>query len=239
MDPNARPESLSVVYIEDDLKLARLTARYLESHGVRVLLAGDAVEGAAAVMRTRPDVILLDLMLPGMDGIALCAELRQRLDTPIIMITARGEENDRVAGLESGADDYVTKPFSARELLARIRAQARRAQGKLGPTSTLLVVGALQLDPVARTAQLAGQRLELTSYEFGLLFALAERAGKILTRESLVDLVRGSAEEAFERSVDVHVSHLRRKLGDDPRSPRLLKTVRGVGYVLTVEDTSP
>jgi DNA-binding response OmpR family regulator len=239
MDSAPPTESLSVVYIEDDCKLARLTARYLESHGLRVLLASDANEGLATVMRFRPTVVLLDLMLPGMDGLTACRELRARVDTPIIMITARGEEADRVLGLEGGADDYMTKPFSARELLARIRAQARRAQGKAGPTSTTLTVGELTVDAVARTALLSGQRLELTSYEFSLLLALVERVGTVLTREHLVDLVRGSAEEAFERSVDVHVSHLRRKLGDDPRAPRLLKTVRGVGYVLTVEGSTP
>jgi len=225
-------ESISVVYIEDDERLASLTARYLESHGVRVTLATDARDGIAKVLRERPDAILLDLMLPGLDGLEACRQLRSRVDTPILMVTARGEEVDRVMGLEGGADDYIPKPFSSRELLARVRAQVRRARGLSGPASSLLRVGALVVDVAAMRATLEGRELALTTYEFMLLRALVERAGRVLTREQLVDLVRGNADEAFERSIDVHVSHLRHKLGDDPRSPRLLKTVRGVGYLL-------
>lgn len=224
--------SASIVYIEDDEKLARLTARYLESHQVRVTVATDPREGIAAVFRERPDVVLLDLMLPGMDGFEVCQKLRARVDTPIIMLTARGEEADRVMGLEGGADDYMAKPFSARELLARIRANVRRARGQVGPAAERYVIaGALTIDPGARSAIYGGTSLSLTTYEFDLLYALAERAGRVLTREQLMDIVRGCADEAFDRSIDVHISHLRRKLGDDPRSPKIIKTVRGIGYV--------
>jgi DNA-binding response OmpR family regulator len=235
MVPTEREESTSVVYVEDDQKLARLTAKYLESHGLRVTLASDPREGLACVLRERPDVILLDLMLPGIDGLELCRQLRARLDTPIIMVTARGEEADRVLGLEGGADDYIAKPFSSRELLARIRAQSRRARGKVGPSSGSVSVGPLVIDPGARRATLRGVDLALTTYEFDLLRVFAEREGRVLTREQLVELVRGSPDEAFERSIDVHVSHLRKKLGDDPRNPRSLKTVRGVGYLFTAD----
>ena len=228
-------ESMTVVYIEDDEKLARLTARYLESHGVRVTVAGDGREGLACVLRERPDVILLDVMLPGADGLEVCRQLRSRVDTPILMVTARGEEADRVMGLEGGADDYIAKPFSSRELLARVRAHGRRARGRMGPPVERIEVGAVVIEPVARRAVQAGVELALTTYEFDLLRVLAERAGRVLTREQLVDLVRGSADESFDRAIDVHVSHLRRKLGDDPRNPRLLKTVRGIGYVFTGE----
>jgi DNA-binding response OmpR family regulator len=225
-------EPISIVYIEDDVRLASLTGRYLESHGVRVTLASDAYDGIAKVLRERPDVILLDLMLPGTDGLNACRELRSRIDTPIIMVTARGEEVDRVLGLEGGADDYIAKPFSSRELLARIRAQARRARGQSGPSQGVLRVGALVIDSASRSASIDGKDLALTTYEFTLLRVLAERAGRVLTREQIIDLVRGSAEEAFDRSIDVHVSRLRQKLGDDPRNPKLLKTVRGIGYML-------
>ncbi|XXT74945.1 response regulator transcription factor [Sorangium sp. So ce726] len=226
----------SIVYIEDDEKLARLTARYLESHNVRVTLVTDPREGIASVLRERPDVVLLDLMLPEIDGFEVCQKLRARVHTPIIMVTARGEEADRVMGLEGGADDYIPKPFSARELLARIRAQARRARGLAGPTAERqLVAGSLTIDPSARRATLRGEDLSLTTYEFDLLYVLAGRAGRVLTREQLVDLVRGSADEAFDRSIDVHVSHLRKKLGDDPKSPRIIKTVRGIGYVFAID----
>jgi DNA-binding response OmpR family regulator len=235
MVPTEREESTSVVYVEDDQKLARLTAKYLESHGLRVTLASDPREGLACVLRERPDVILLDLMLPGIDGLELCRQLRARIDTPIIMVTARGEEADRVLGLEGGADDYIAKPFSSRELLARIRAQSRRARGKVGPSSGSVSVGPLVIDPGARRATLRGVDLALTTYEFDLLRVFAEREGRVLTREQLVELVRGSPDEAFERSIDVHVSHLRKKLGDDPRNPRSLKTVRGVGYLFTAD----
>ncbi|WP_433926427.1 response regulator transcription factor [Sorangium cellulosum] len=236
----AERSAASIVYIEDDEKLARLTARYLESHNVRVTVATDAREGIACVLRERPDVVLLDLMLPEIDGYEVCQKLRARVDTPIIMVTARGEEADRVMGLEGGADDYIAKPFSARELLARIRAQARRARGLSGPAAErLLVVGALTIAPAARRATLDGVELSLTTYEFDLLHALAGRAGRVLTREQLVDLVRGSADEAFDRSIDVHISHLRKKLGDDPRSPRIIKTVRGIGYVFAVDAADP
>jgi DNA-binding response OmpR family regulator len=153
---------------------------------------------------------------------------------PIIIVSARGEEADRVLGLEMGADDYLIKPFSARELLARIRAQVRRARGQVGPTTpTLLRVGSLLLDPARLEASLDGRPVPLTAYEFALLRVLAERAGRILSREQLLDLAKGSAEESFDRSIDVHISRLRQKLSDDPKNPRLLKTIRGAGYMLT------
>jgi DNA-binding response OmpR family regulator len=228
-------ETISVVIVEDDDRLARLTARYLESHGVVVTIAADGPSGITTVMQERPNVVLLDLMLPGMGGLDVCRELRARIDTPIIMVTARGEEADRVMGLEGGADDYIAKPFSSRELLARIRAHARRARGAVGPAKKELRLGRFVIDVESMHATLDGASLVLTTYEFMLLRALAERAGRVLSREQLVDIVRGSAEEAFDRSVDVHVSHLRAKLGDDPRNPRLIKTVRGVGYMLAVD----
>jgi DNA-binding response OmpR family regulator len=228
-------EPTSIVYIEDDEKLARLTAKYLETHGVHVVVTGSARDGIERVLRDRPDVVLLDLMLPGIDGFEVVRQLRARVDTPIIMVTARGEEADRVMGLEGGADDYIAKPFSSRELLARVRAHARRARGRAGPASGRLVAGPLAIDPVARTVTLAGEELVLTTYEFDLLRVFAERSGRVLTREQLVDLVRGSADEAFDRSIDVHVSHLRKKLGDDPRSPRIIKTVRGIGYLFAAD----
>jgi len=230
-------EIIRVVLVEDDDRLAKLTARYLESHGIRVTICGDGREAVGVVTQERPDVVLLDLMLPGMSGLEVCRELRTRIDTPILMVTARGEEADRVMGLEGGADDYIPKPFSSRELLARIRAHARRARGGTGPSKKHLSVGPIVIDPESMGATLDGQKLVLTTYEFMLLRALAERAGRVLTREQLVDIVRGSAEEAFDRSVDVHVSHLRAKLGDDPRNPTLIKTVRGVGYMLALERT--
>lgn len=176
-------------------------------------------------------------MLPGINGLVVCRELRSRTDTPIIMVTAHGDETDRVIGLEGGADDYIAKPFSSRELLARIRAHARRARGAAGPQRKELRLGRLTIDTEAMHATLDGASLVLTTYEFMLLRALADRAGRVLSREQLVDIVRGSAEEAFDRSIDVHVSHLRAKLGDDPRNPRLIKTVRGVGYMLAVEQS--
>jgi len=225
-------QPIHVLYVEDDDRLARMTSRYLESHGVRVTWASEGRAALTEVLRERPDVVLLDVMLPGMNGFELCKEIRQRLDTPVIMVTALTEEDDRVVGLEGGADDYLTKPFSSRELLARIRAQVRRATGNVGPKAETIEVGGLRLEPKTMRVWLDGTELALTSYEFSLLRALAERAGQVLTREKLVDLVRGSAEEAFDRSVDVHVSHLRQKLGDDPRHPRILKTIRGVGYML-------
>lgn len=229
-------ESLSIVYVEDDERLARFTSQYFESHGVEVRLVsrGDAV--LAEVLRKRPDVVLLDLMLPGTDGLEICRKLRERMDVPVIMVTARIEEADRVMGLEGGADDYVTKPFSSRELLARIRAHARRARGKAGPPAAHIEVGDLVVDAAAMTATLRGKRLALTTYEFALLRVLAERAGRVLGRETLLELVHGSSEEAFDRSIDVHISRLRHKLEEDPKNPSLLKTIRGAGYMLAPDD---
>jgi DNA-binding response OmpR family regulator len=226
----------SIVYIEDDTKLARITAKYLETHGYRVWVVASAREGIACVLREQPDVILLDLMLPELDGFEVCRLLRARVETPIIMVTARGEEADRVMGLEGGADDYIAKPFSSRELLARIRAHTRRARGRIGPAAVgSLRAGPISIDVATRRVRKDGDEVTLTTYEFDLLRAFAERPGRVLTREQLVDLVRGSADEAFERSIDFHISHLRKKLGDYPRSPHLIKTVRGVGYLLAID----
>jgi DNA-binding response OmpR family regulator len=228
--------TLTALLVEDDARLAALTREYLQGHGVVVEVAGDGRRGLEEALRGRWDVVLLDLMLPGMPGLDVCREIRARSDMPIIVLTARGEEADRVMGLELGADDYLAKPFAPRELLARIRAVTRRAQGRAGPALRAVKVGALHIDPGARRATLRGKELSLTAYEFALLRALAERAGRVLSREQLMELARGSADDAFDRSIDVHVSRLRHKLGDDPKRPRLLKTVRGSGYVLAAEE---
>ncbi|WP_050727599.1 response regulator transcription factor [Vulgatibacter incomptus] len=237
--PVGAEPAVTALLVEDDEKLARLLSGYLGGHGIVVSWLADGEKGLREALARRYDVILLDLMLPGRDGLEICRELRSRSDVPVIFLTARGEEADRIIGLELGADDYLAKPFSPRELLARIRALVRRARGQAGPALRVVEVGSLRLDPAARSARLRGADLELTSYEFTLLHALAERAGRVLSREQLLDLAKGSAEEAFDRSIDVHVSRLRHKLGDDARSPRWLKTVRGVGYVLAASEDAP
>jgi DNA-binding response OmpR family regulator len=235
MDPVTNEPTLHVLLVEDDRKLADLTREYLTGHGVVVTHLADGKAALDEALRNRFDAVLLDLMLPGLDGLAVCRELRGRSDVPILVITARGEEADRVMGLEMGADDYLAKPFSPRELLARLRAVTRRAKGRAGPSTATIRVGGLAVDPAARRAVLDGRELALTGYEFDLLRALVERAGRVLTREQLMEFAKGSAEEAFDRSIDVHVSRLRQKMGDDPKRPRLIKTVRGAGYLLAGE----
>lgn len=224
---------IRVVYVEDDDRLARLTTQYLQSHRVEVHIVTRGDQVVTEVLRVRPDVVLLDLMLPGTDGIDVCRQLRSRTDVPIIMVTARTEEADRVLGLEGGADDYVPKPFQSRELLARIRAQARRARGESGPRPERLVVGNLVIDANTMQVTVGGEPISLTTSEFALLHALAQRAGRVLGREQLLQLLHGSPDEAFDRSIDVVVSRLRHKIEPDPRSPRMLKTIRGAGYMLT------
>lgn len=228
--------SIKVLLIEDDERLAQLTARYLESHAVLVSIASTGTEGQAEALRRQYDCIVLDVMLPGRDGIEVTRELRARTDVPIVMVTARTEEADRVLGLEVGADDYMPKPFSPRELLARIRATVRRVRGQAGPAQQMVQVGGLVLDPQKMTVTLDGTPVDVTAYEFSILRALAQRPGRVLSREQLLDLAKGSAELSFDRSIDVHVSRLRAKLGDDSRNPKILKTVRGAGYLLAGGD---
>ena len=235
MRPVSTDPALTALLVEDDVRLAALTADYLGGHGVVVTRAADGVAGLEEALRHPYDVVLLDLLLPGKDGLDVCRELRSRSDVPIIVLTARGDAADRVLGLEIGADDYVSKPFSPRELLARIRAVVRRARGQVGPKVKPVRVGDLALDPGARRATVSDREITLTGYEFSLLYALASRPGRVLSREQLIDLAGGNPDEAFDRSVDVHVSRLRHKLGDDPKNPRMLKTVRGAGYMLATE----
>ncbi|HET9622768.1 MAG TPA: response regulator transcription factor [Kofleriaceae bacterium] len=229
---------IRVVYVEDDDRLARLTTQYLTSHRVEVHVVTRGDQAVAEVLRVRPDVVLLDLMLPGADGLDVCRQLRTRTDVPIIMVTARTEEADRVLGLEGGADDYVAKPFQSRELLARIRAQARRARGESGPRPERIVVGTLVIDTTTMQTAVAGKAIPLTTSEFALLHALAQRAGRVMGREQLLQLLHGSTDEAFDRSIDVVVSRLRHKLEADPRNPKMLKTIRGAGYMLTPGDAA-
>jgi DNA-binding response OmpR family regulator len=234
---NAESE-IRVVYVEDDERLARLTTQYLKSHRVEVHLVNRGDLAVAEVLRVRPDVVLLDLMLPGTDGLDVCRQLRSRTDVAIIMVTARTEEADRVLGLEGGADDYVPKPFQSRELLARIRAQARRARGEAGPRPERIELGTLVIDTTTMQVTVGGKPISLTTSEFALLHALAQRPGRVLGREQLLQLLHGSSDEAFDRSIDVVVSRLRHKVEDDPRNPRMLKTIRGAGYMLTPSDAS-
>jgi len=233
VEPTTYAEApIKVLYVEDDQRLATLTVRYLEGSGLHVTWVTTGPQAIAEVARRQFDVILLDLMLPGRDGMDVCRELRTRVDVPIIMVTARKDEVDRVLGLDAGADDYVTKPFSSRELVSRVRAIVRRARGLVGPQLKSIRIGAITIDPVRMRVTIGGRKVELTGYEFALLKVLAERTGRVLSREQLLDLAKGGAEEAFDRSIDVQISRLRQKLGDDARQPRYLKTIRGSGYVL-------
>jgi DNA-binding response OmpR family regulator len=223
--------AIRVLLIDDDSRLQELTASYLEQNGVSVATASDGKMGLSTLEGGTFDAVLLDLMMPGIDGIEVCRRIRQKSNIPIVMLTAKGDETDRVVGLELGADDYVSKPFSPRELLARLRAVLRRARPDVA--SELLRVGDIVVDVPGRLVTVAGKPIELTGIEFDVLVALVRRAGRVVARDALLSEAGRGDVVVGERTVDVHVSHLRQKLGDDPRSPRIIKTVRGVGYVLT------
>jgi DNA-binding response OmpR family regulator len=223
---------------EDDEKLARLVREYLERHSIRVRRVSNGVDATTESQRGDVDVVLLDLMLPLRGGLEVCQMIRAVSHIPIVIVTARTDVEDRVYGLELGADDYITKPFEPRELVARLQAVVRRARGRAGPSEKVLRLGRLVLDAGAYRATLDDAELSLTSDEFALLRVLAERAGHVLGREQLLELTKGNAEDAFDRSIDVRISRLRQKLEADPRRPQLLKTVRGVGYVLVADTDS-
>ncbi|HEY8153538.1 MAG TPA: response regulator transcription factor [Myxococcota bacterium] len=218
-----------ILLIEDDERLAAMLVEYLGEAGLEVTACGDAASGLARVARGGVDALVLDVMLPDLDGFEVCRRVRAGSDLPILMLTARGEETDRIVGLELGADDYLAKPFSPRELLARLRAILRR---RAAPArGACLRFGRLEIDRDARTLKLGGEPRALTSHQFELLWALAQNAGRVLSRERLMELVRGESLEAFDRSIDVHISRIRAAIEDDPAHPRRVLTVRGVGYV--------
>ncbi len=218
-----------VLLIEDDTRLAEMVSEYLGEAGFRVSVAGSGLAGLERLAREPFDALVLDLMLPDMDGLELCRQLRAKSDTPVLMLTARGDATDRIVGLEIGADDYLPKPFEPRELLARLRAILRR---NIHPKKNqTLRFGRLEIDRDARTVRLDGEARALTGFQFALLVALAENAGRVLSRELLMDLLKGEPLEAFDRSIDVHVSRLRAAIEDDPKKPRRIITVRGAGYV--------
>ena len=225
--------SLRVLHIDDDARFAELVAKYLAQNGIQVVHAGDGGRGLAALDGTF-DAVLLDVMMPGLDGLEVVRRIRAKSNVPVLMLTAKGDETDRVVGLELGADDYLAKPFSPRELLARLRAVLRRAQPDA--VSAQIAVGDIAIDTTAREVRRDGQRVDLTALEFDLLVTLARRAGRVISREALLAQAGRDDVSVDERAVDVHISHLRRKLGDDARAPKRIRTVRGVGYVLVRDD---
>jgi len=219
-----------ILMIEDDERLAGMVAEYLGAAGFRVTHRPEALPGLDLLPREPFAALILDVMLPDLDGFEVCRRVRAGSDMPILMLTARGDAMDRVVGLELGADDYLPKPFEPRELLARLRAVLRRrAPGGRGDPP--LRFGRLEIDSGAREARLDGEPRPLTGYQFELLLALARNAGRVLSREALMDQVKGEALEAFDRSIDVHVSRIRAAIEDDPKHPRRIITVRGAGYV--------
>lgn len=227
--------ALRALLIDDDARLAELLTGYLRDHDVSVVAARDGASGLDELSRGTYDLVLLDVMMPGMDGLDVLRRIRDRSSIPVLMLTARGDETDRVVGLELGADDYVPKPFSPRELLARIRAVLRRAHPDA--TSERLALGGVEVDVHARAARVDGSPVELTGLELDILVALMRRAGRVVPRDALLSEAGREDVVVGERTVDVHISHLRKKLGDDPRSPSRIRTVRGVGYVFVRDAT--
>jgi two-component system, OmpR family, phosphate regulon response regulator OmpR len=217
-----------VLIIDDDAKLAEMLVEYLNARGFAAEARGDARSGASAFQERGADAVILDVMLPDGDGFEVCRRLRAASDVPVLMLTARGEPTDRIVGLELGADDYLPKPFDPRELLARLRAILRRRAPRSGE---VLRFGTLEIDVDARVVRRDGRPRPLTSYQFDLLLALARNAGRAVSRDSLMERVKGENLEAFDRSIDVHVSRIRAAIEDDPRHPKRILTLRGVGYL--------
>ena len=225
--------------IEDDARLAHMVQEYLGQSGFEVTHAPDGEQGLSQLPLVQPDLVILDLMMPGIDGLEVCRRIRalsnEQARVPVLMLTAKGDPMDRIIGLELGADDYLPKPFEPRELLARVRAVLRRrAEG--GPagasrTTPVLRFGSLEIDRDGRTVTVAEQPAELTSYQFDLLVAMAERADRVLTRDQIMEAVRGRELEAFDRSIDVHIGRIRSAIEVDSKNPKRILTVRGVGYV--------
>ena len=220
----------TVLVVDDEPEIVRLVRDYLERAGFAVAVAADGPSALRAARSARPDIVVLDLGLPGMDGLDVARELRRDGEVPIIMLTARTEEADRVAGLELGADDYVSKPFSPRELVARVRAVLRRTDSARTQGDVVRAGDALVLDAARMEASVDGRSVELTPTEFALLLHMARQPGRVFTRAQLLDAVHGVAVESYERAIDAHVKNIRRKIEPDPRAPRHLLTVFGVGY---------
>jgi len=218
-----------ILLIEDDPRLAEMVTAYLGEAGFRITHAPTGHAGITLASRDAFDALILDLMLPDMDGLDVCRRIRARAGTPILMLTARGDAMDRVVGLEMGADDYLPKPFEPRELLARLKAILRRASSE--STADILRFERLEIDTGALEARLDGTACDLTSYQFALLLVLARHAGRVLSREMIMDLMKNERLEAFDRSIDVHISRIRAAIEDDPKKPRRVITVRGAGYV--------
>lgn len=228
---------IRLLLIDDDKRLFELLEGYLAQNGVTLTYAPDGKRGldllrpnASTSSGNGFDAVLLDVMMPQIDGLEVLRRIRLESNLPVIMLTARGDETDRVVGLELGADDYLSKPFEPRELQARLRAILRR-KGSAAPKEDVLRFGRLEIDKGARVVRVDGEERSITSYQFALLLALAERAGRVLSRDALMDLLKGEKLEAFDRSVDVHVSRIRAAIEDDPKKPRRILTLRGTGYV--------
>lgn len=238
-EPESRkiePSKVKIIIVDDDRKLCRLVTDYLEPMGYKVDSAHNGSDGLQMILKGDYHAVILDVMMPRMDGFEVLKRLRKDSDIPVLMLTARGEETDRIVGLEMGADDYLPKTFSSRELLARLRAVTRRYfisknQAETVANNNMLIFGNLQIERDSRTVILDSKELNLTPLEFDLLLSLAGSAGRVLSRDQLLDAVAGRSYDVFDRSVDVHISSLRRKLGEDPRNPRYIQTVRSAGYM--------
>lgn len=235
-DSTVEPSNMKILLVDDDKKLCRLIADYLEPMGYEVAAAHNGSQGLEMIREGNYHAMILDVMMPRMDGFEVLKQLRRESNIPVLMLTARGDETDRIVGLEMGADDYLPKTFSSRELLARLRAVTRRyrvseKQAASDAEKDLLVFADLKIDRGARTVSLGGKPVSLTPLEYDLLASLAGAAGRVLSRDQLLDAVAGRSYDVFDRSVDVHISSLRRKLGEAPRNPRFIQTVRSAGYL--------
>ena len=225
----------TILVVDDEPKILQIARDYMENAGYRVIAASD---GAAALQRAQaeqPDLVVLDLGLPGMDGLDVCRQIRRSSEVPIIMLTARGEESDKLVGLELGADDYIVKPFSPKELVARVRAVLRRFERAQQP-GEIIRAGQVELDVPRMRVTVEGREVELTGTEFELLAALAAQPGRIFSRAQLLDAIHGVAIESYERAIDAHIKNIRRKIEPDPRQPRYIRTVYGVGYKFNDEE---
>ena len=224
--------SIRILMIEDDAKLAAMVAEYLAQFAFNATVCVDGESGRRAFEEQSFDAVILDVMLPDTDGFELCRQLRARSDVPILMLTARGDELDRIIGLELGADDYLPKPFNPRELLARLRAIVRRQHAPVLNPQSMLRFGNLVIDVDRRRVQVAAREADITGHQFNILLLLARNAGRVMTRDAIMNELSGDALEAFDRSIDVHISRIRAAIEDDPRHPTRILTVRGVGYML-------